>query len=101
MCLSWYDMEYNEFVDFVRITNETFIISSQIKKKNDTGIVNINETDLESIEMHEKRNLLKLILVSGHFGGFDRKKSKKNIEIVVNIIGLDDKNKTPLNIIKL
>lgn len=95
--ISWYDMEFNEFSDFVGVNNE-YIIPTQNKKDSEMGIIDLNETDLENVEMIEKNNILKIVLMSGHFGGFDRKKSKKNIEIVVNIIG---KKNCPLNIIKL
>ena len=83
--ISWYDMEFNEFFDTIGISNETNIISCQTKK--DISIINVNETDLENLEMIEKLNNLKLVILSGHFGEFDRKKSKKNIEIVINIVG--------------
>jgi len=96
--ISWYDMEFIEFFDSIGINHETSIMTSQSKKESEMGIINLNETDLENMEIPEKMNVLKLILVSGHFGEFDNKKSKKNIEIVINLIG--SKNSL-LNNIKL
>lgn len=95
--LSWYDMEFNEYVDFVGVYKE-YIIPTLAKKDSEMGILDLNETDLENHEMMEKKNIFKLVLSSGHFGEFDRKKSKKNIEIVVNII---NKSYVPLDMIKL
>jgi hypothetical protein len=98
LTISWYDMEFTELVDSIGINNEANIVSSHIKKESDSSIINLNETDLESLEMQEKGNFVKLMMVSGHFGEFDRKKSKKNIEIVVNCIG---EKGSLLNVIKL
>lgn len=91
-------MEFNEFTDSIGINKETIVVSSHIKKESDSSIINISETDIERSEQIEMNNSIKMVLVSGHFGEFDRKKSKKNIEIVVNCVGSKG---SLLNVIKL
>ena len=98
LSISWFDMEFIEFIDSIGISRETVIVSSHMKKESETSIINLNETDLESSAMQDKINYIKLVLVSGHFGEFDRKKAKKNIEIVVNCINAKG---SVLNVVKL